>query len=169
MGAAGCRGAFGVTLQFALALSARGFCTARRELNLAHRRRRAPRLLVAVSEISQTRTTAHAQMILGGLSPRSPRSAVSEGRSRAHWAAGGRRLMGAAGGRGAFGVTLQFALARSARGFCATRRELNLARRRTRAPRLLGAVSEIPRRLVHRSDALRFARVLVLLSGLRAH
>lgn|SRR5882724_6400541 len=51
MGAAGCRGAFGVTLQFALALSTRGFCGARRELNLAHRRTRAPRLLVAASEV----------------------------------------------------------------------------------------------------------------------
>ena len=34
MGAGGCRGAFGVTLQFALALIPRGFCAARRELNL---------------------------------------------------------------------------------------------------------------------------------------
>jgi len=34
MGAAGCRGAFGVTLQFALALIARGSCATERELNL---------------------------------------------------------------------------------------------------------------------------------------
>ena len=34
MGAAGCSGAFGVTLQLALALIARGFCSTRRELNL---------------------------------------------------------------------------------------------------------------------------------------
>jgi len=38
----------------------------------------------------------------------------------------GRRLMGAAGCSGAFGVTLQLALALIARGFCSTRRELNL-------------------------------------------
>jgi len=55
---------------------------------------------------------------LGGLSPRSPPSAVSEGRSRALWRLGGRRLMGSAGCRGAFGVTLQFALALIERGFC---------------------------------------------------
>ena len=56
---------------------------------------------------------------------------------------GGRRLMGAVGCRGAFGVTLQFALALRTRGFCATVRELNLARRRRRAPWLLGTASEI--------------------------
>jgi len=38
----------------------------------------------------------------------------------------------------AFGVTLQFVLALSTRGFWTTRRELNLARRRMQAPRLLG-------------------------------
>ena len=47
---------------------------------------------------------------LGGSSPRSPRSAVSEGRARAHGGSQGRRR---------------------------TLRELNLAHRRTRAPRLL--------------------------------
>jgi len=52
MGAAGCRGAFGVTLQFALALRTRGFCSKRRELNLARRRRQAPWLLGTASEIS---------------------------------------------------------------------------------------------------------------------
>src|SRR6188768_3372455 len=56
---------------------------------------------------------------------------------------GGRCLMGAVGCRGAFGVTLQFALALRTRGFCATVRELNLARRRRRAPWLLGTASEI--------------------------
>jgi len=45
-------GRSGVTLQFALALIARGFCTARRELSLARRRGRAPWLLGAGSEIS---------------------------------------------------------------------------------------------------------------------
>ena len=44
---------------------------------------------------------------------------------------------------GRSGVTLQFALALIARGFCAARRELSLARRRGQAPRLLGPVSEI--------------------------
>jgi len=78
-----------------------------------------------------------------GLSPRGLPSAVSEGRSRGQSASWGRRLMGAAGCRGAFGVTLQFVLALSARGFCTTRRELNLAHRRRRAPGLLVAVSEI--------------------------
>ena len=66
MGAAGCRGAFGVTLQFALALSTRGFCAARRELNLARRRRRAPWLLGTGSEISQTHPEAGA--LAGSLS-----------------------------------------------------------------------------------------------------
>ncbi len=48
--------------------------------------------------------------------------------------------MGAVGCRGAFGVTLQFARARSARGCWETQRELNLARRRTRTPWLLNKV-----------------------------
>jgi len=47
--------------------------------------------------------------------------------------------MGAVGSVGPAGVTLQFAIARRARGLCATVRELNLAHRRRRAPRLLGA------------------------------
>jgi len=51
MGAEVCRGAFGVTLQFALARGTRGFSVAGRELNLARRRRRTPWLLVAVSEV----------------------------------------------------------------------------------------------------------------------
>lgn len=55
MGAAGRRGAFGVTLQFALAMSARGFCVTWRELNLAHRRRQAPWLLDTASEPSLAR------------------------------------------------------------------------------------------------------------------
>ena len=50
--------------------------------------------------------------------------------------------MGAVGRVGPAGVTLQFAIARRARGSCATMRELNLALRRRRAPRLLGTVSE---------------------------
>ncbi len=79
----------------------------------------------------------------------------SEGRSRAHLASQGRRLMGAAGCRGAFGVTLQFALALSTRGFCNARRELNLAHRRRQAPRLLGPV-QICRR--HRIVASSLAR-----------
>jgi len=45
MGAAGCVGPAGVTLQLALARGARGCSEVLRELNLAHRRTRAPRLL----------------------------------------------------------------------------------------------------------------------------
>jgi hypothetical protein len=50
--------------------------------------------------------------------------------------------MGAAGSLAPGGVTLQFAIAMRARGSCATVRELNLALRRTKAPRLLDAASE---------------------------
>jgi len=50
--------------------------------------------------------------------------------------------MGAVGSVGPAGVALQFAIARRARGSCATVRELNLALRRTRAPWLLGRFSE---------------------------
>src|SRR4051812_45761549 len=53
---------------------------------------------------------------LHGLSPRSPPSAASEGRSRALFASGGRRLMGTWGSVGPGGVTLQFVIARGAHG-----------------------------------------------------
>ena len=49
------------------------------------------------------------------------------------------RLMGAVGSVGPAGVTLRFAVARRARGLCATVRELNHALRRKQAPRLLVA------------------------------
>ena len=74
---------------------------------------------------------------LCGASPRSPRSAVGEGRSRVRGALRGRRLVGAAGCVGPGGVTLQFARALSGARLGATRRELNLAHRRSQAPRLL--------------------------------
>ena len=48
-----------------------------------------------------------------GASPRSSRSAVSEGRSRVRGASRGRRLVGAAGCGGPAGVTLQLALGQS--------------------------------------------------------
>ena len=51
--------------------------------------------------------------------------------------------MGAVGSVGPAGVTLQFAIARRARGLCATVREVDHALRRRQAPRLLGAVSEV--------------------------
>jgi hypothetical protein len=64
MGAAGCRGAFGVTLQFALALSPRGFCARRRELNLAHRRGRTRWLLGTISEVlADTAALRHREAI----------------------------------------------------------------------------------------------------------
>jgi hypothetical protein len=75
-----------------------------------------------------------------GLSPRSPPSAVSEGRSRAQFEALGGGCLGPVGSVGPAGVTLQFAIARRARGACATVRELTLALSRRRAPRLLGTV-----------------------------
>jgi len=49
------------------------------------------------------------------------------------------RLMGPAASVGPAGVTLQFAIALRAHGWCAAGREFNLARRRRRAPWLLGA------------------------------
>src|SRR6188768_1508342 len=51
MGAVGSVGPAGVTLQFAIARRGHGSCSTVRELNLAHRRRRAPWLLGAASEI----------------------------------------------------------------------------------------------------------------------
>ena len=50
MGAVGSVGPAGVTLQFAIARVARDSWATVRELNLALRRRQAPRLLVAVLE-----------------------------------------------------------------------------------------------------------------------
>jgi len=94
---------------------------------------------VAVSSLC-----AHAQMTSTALSPRAPPSAESEGRSRARFGAlANGCLMGAVGRVGPAGVTLQFAIARRARGSCATVRELNHALRRGRAPRLLGTISEV--------------------------
>ena len=72
-----------------------------------------------------------------GSSLRSPRSAVSKGRSRVRGALRGRRLVGAAGCVGPAGVTLQFAIAQSGARLWGNAAGARLAHRRSQAPRLL--------------------------------
>jgi len=67
--------------------------------------------------------------------------------------------MGAAGCVGPVGVTLQFALAHSGARLGAVRRELNLAHRRARAPRLLDTVERAWRRCSVRRDSTRAFRL----------
>ena len=120
------------------------------------------------------RAPAHASMTLDGSSPRSPPSAArhrgARPRRRARVAPaiiehlGGRRLMGAGGCRGAFGVTLLFALALIAHGFCAARRELNL-----RPPPMAGpAAPRYGLKEIHRFTASSTKAPRGALGGLRA-
>src|SRR6188768_161120 len=65
MGAVGSVGPAGVTLQFALARRGHGSCATVQELNLAHRRRRAPWLLGAGFRGSPPRTRCEAPAEVG--------------------------------------------------------------------------------------------------------